>query len=578
MNPRTLFLFACLLAGLGAFAWWQTNREAATPAVGERALLEGFDRSRVTSLRVDQFVYSLQLELARTEAGRWQLVDPIEFPADEAVVGWLLDALAQNVATEVVDPIPKGLGFEPPHAVLLVRESIDGRPRERRIELGLADVDGMHQFLRVDGRIVRALGNLENILDRPRDAWRSKHVLDVDPRALVAFGRRGKVADSTGAESFDLELDAVLDSGGWTALRPFEAALDPSYVLAWLQMFADLRAKAYIDEAVGRPEVVGLDAPDLEFDFTDTAGRKFELHLRRDRLSAAWFAKLSDRPYVWRVDGAAGDALLIPTEEFIDRQFTRVPKGEIAQVRLVFGGNELWIERFEGRWIVWNGAETERVHSAPADAAAVETLIGKLATTPFVQRVKHTGFETDDPNSGIWLGPKGGLLGGRLGRTVDTPEGGHGALFQRDGESLVFLLDPAIVELASTPRHALESRQVLRLRELDLVRASITGAGMQRKYVRTPQGRWQPDGVEQEAKEFALLVDRLIGLRAERWVANDTGGELTEPLVVSFTDAFGNPSEFTLALGGDRAFADFAGKRAEVDAALHADVRRLLRP
>lgn len=578
MNTRTLTLLALLLVALGGLAWWQTRREAVAPAAGEVALLAGFDPSRVRSVRIDQFVYSLQMELVRDERGRWQIVDPIDFPADEAVVGWLLDALLQNRATAVVDPDLEGLGLQPPHAVVLVREEVDGRERVHRVELGEPDLDGLHQFVRVDGRVLRTLANLENVLDRPRDLWRGKGIVDFDVRSVVEFQRRGKVGANDGTALHDLELQAVLEASGWRALAPFEGALDPTVVLAWLQLLRDLPVSGYADEAIGRPDVVGLDRPELGFEWLESDGRRAELALRLDRATLAWYAKRSDSPYVWRVDPVAIHQLSTPTETFVDRQFVRVPKAEVEAVHLVLGEHELWIERFERRWIVWNGPESERVRSAPADEPAVDLLIGQLVNTLFVQHVTSLDFEADDPRAGVWLRSAGAWLGGRFGRETRTPEGGEGFLFRRDGESLVFLADPSLAELARTRRESLESKQVLRLRELDLVLASLSGAGTARKYVRSPKGRWSPEGVDQEARDFALLVDRLIGLAAVRWVGADEGGDLADRLTVGFTDAFGNVSQFTLGLAGERVLAEFAGRRAEVDPALHRDVRQLLAP
>ncbi|MCC6406226.1 MAG: DUF4340 domain-containing protein [Planctomycetes bacterium] len=578
MNPRTLILLVLLLAGLGGLAWWQSRREAVAPPVGEFALLEGFDRGRVKSLRVDQFTYSLQMELRVDADGVWRMVDPIDFPADDAVVGWLLDALSQNKATAVVDPDPKGLGFQPPRAVVEVREDVGGRERVHRIELGQPDLDGQHLFVRVDGRIVRTLGNLDNVLDRPRDLWRAKEILAFDPRGVVEFSRRGKLGNPDGSEAHDLELNAVLGASGWSAVKPFEGTLDPTRVLDWLQLLRDVRVKAFVDEASGRPDVVGLDQVDLAFEIAELSGKRTVLSFHRDRKSTAWYAMRSDTPYVWKIDPIAIDELSLPTEAFVDRQFVRVPKGDIDQVHLVVGDAELWLERFEQRWIVWDGPESGRASSSPADPAAAELLIGKLATLNFVQHVTSLPFESDDARSGLWLRAGGAPFGGRIGRETRTPEGGEGHLFRRDGESLVFLLDPGAMALARTTRAELESRQVLRLRELDLVLASVAGAGQLRKYVRSPKGRWSPDGVDQEAKEFALLVDRLIGLRAERWLGESDGGALVEPIAVTFTDGFGNVTPFTLGRLGERSVAEFAGRRAEVDAGLHAEVAKLLAP
>jgi hypothetical protein len=578
MNPRTLIALLVLLVGLGGFAWWQTSREAAAPALGESALLAGFDRARVRSFRLDHLTYSLQMEVRRGDDDRWRIVDPLDYPAEQGLVEALLAALADGRSSTVVDPDPKGLGLEPPHAVLEVSEQIGGSTRVHRLELGAPDVDGAHVFGRVDGKVVRMLGSVDNVIDRPRDGWRARSVFEFDPRAVVEWSRKGKLGGPTGEEVRDLELAALLGPTGWSALRPFEGALDPSRVLDWLRLLRETKARGFVDEASGRPEVVGLDQVDFEFEIATNDGARTALSLHRDRSSTAWYAKRSDAPWVWRLDPVTVDELAVPTEQFVDRQLVRVPATDVDQLHVVLDGAELWLERFESRWIVWSGAESGRSRSAPADTSAAELLIGKLVNTLFVQHVTDQPFASDDARAGIWFRVGGAPLGGRFGREVTTSAGGHGRLFQRDGESLVFLLDPSFMALLPADPTSLESRQVLRLRELDLVLASVTGLGSSHHYVRSTKGRWSPEGVDQEARQFAALVDPLIGLRAERWVARDDGGSLGEPIVVEFKDAFGNVASVTFGRAGDRVLVDFAGRRAQVDAALYGELAKLCAP
>ena len=86
MHLRKLLIAVVVVGALCALAWWRARLEPSSSEPAERPLLEGFDRSRVRALRVDNVERSLQLRIERNARDEWNIVDPLEFPAENAVV------------------------------------------------------------------------------------------------------------------------------------------------------------------------------------------------------------------------------------------------------------------------------------------------------------------------------------------------------------------------------------------------------------------------------------------------------------------------------------------------------------
>lgn len=102
MHLRKLLVLLLIVGALAGIALWQRGEQQSLRESAEAALLPGFDRQRLIAVRVDNLERSLQLRIERG-SGEWQIVDPIQFPAELAVVEALFDALATQHAKPVSD-------------------------------------------------------------------------------------------------------------------------------------------------------------------------------------------------------------------------------------------------------------------------------------------------------------------------------------------------------------------------------------------------------------------------------------------------------------------------------------------
>ena len=114
MSSRTVWILFALVALLCGAVLWQQGRERDPAALLERPLLDGVRAERVQSIHLDHLERGLQITIARDANGRWQIVDPLEFPAEMGVMERLLEAITKNRATLVDHPDLAGLSLSPP--------------------------------------------------------------------------------------------------------------------------------------------------------------------------------------------------------------------------------------------------------------------------------------------------------------------------------------------------------------------------------------------------------------------------------------------------------------------------------
>jgi len=567
MHLRTLSILILLVGALAAAVWWQSRREERELFAEPAALFEGVQAARIVRLRVDNLERSVQLAIELDPEDGWTIVDPIEAPAEGALIGLLLEALSTQQAFPVADADPGKLALSPPRAVLEFEEQVGGERVRRRLELGATDLDGQHAFVRADGEIVRTLRTFESILDRSTDEWRTRSIV----RGLRAMGiveahRRGEVAFEEGDAPLELELDIVND-GGWHATSPWRAGLDPGPVGLLLQTASSLRASAFIDDAPVTLEPYGLDDPDIVLELVDGTGRREVLQFAPMN-GEDWYALASSDPRIYSVSRETMLTLTVPPDLLVERDFARLVRERVERVTLTVDGRELALDQRGGDWTMTVREADATSGPVPADPQRVGDLLSEL------ERARVLALLPDEPFAPAPDGPlailiehDGRTLGGSLGASHALADGGRGVLFRRAGDTLVTLVDEGLVALARSEPREFENRQLVRALELDLARIDLARGAAELAYARNDRGRWARLGTEVEARSFAILVDRLLSVR----LAEDGDpGELVDPLTVTLVKKGGAKVEYELGAHSGELDAFRSGpRRALIRGGLH---------
>lgn len=514
MHLRKLAFLLVVVVALVALALWQRGEQQSLRTQAEAALLSGFDRTRVRSIRVDNLERSLQLRIERRPS-EWQIVDPVDFPAEMAVVEVLLDSLSTQHAKPAPDADPSKVSLDPPRVVIEIEEDLGGTSLKRKIEVGAVDLDENWVFARADGVIFRTERALDSTLERDLPDWRSRFVLRTSARQVIEVRRSGSILFDPAGAATDLGLVAMLD-GGWRALEPFGAALDGETLDRLLLSACAMRASAFID-APGPLREYGLDPPRLRVELVSGDGQREALLLAPEGSGEMWYAAKEGAPYVFRVGPDAVMNLAPPAAGLIEREFARAARDSVLRVELQHGERMTVLEKAERGWVV-RASEGGRVVLAGdvADPQLVADALGLLERARVDDFLFGRALAAQDVQAAIRVHLPDDVQGGELGRSVRTADGVEAVEFRRDGDSLVSLVSTELLALAARPAESWRSLELHRIPEIEVARIELAQGPATRAYGREDKGRWVRMGTTLEAKEFAKLVDRLLNARAER--------------------------------------------------------------
>src|SRR5687768_4032772 len=123
MRTSTVWLLLLLVVALGAGILWQIRKEQSGTFDIDRPLFPDLVPERLTDIRIDYLERGLQMRMARDAQGTWQIVDPIVFPAEPALIERLMEIVGRNRATSVAVPDLAAVKLAKPRAVLELTES-----------------------------------------------------------------------------------------------------------------------------------------------------------------------------------------------------------------------------------------------------------------------------------------------------------------------------------------------------------------------------------------------------------------------------------------------------------------------
>jgi len=277
MNPRTTGILLLGALGLFAFVYFYEMQGEGARLEAEQAtkrLFSGIEAADVTwiALRTSDGVD------ARFEQreGRWELTQPIAFPADAAVER-IAEALA-TVTSETTFEHPQ------PDAEYGLDDAAAGIVRfgagdaEHALRIGKATPVGSNVYARTDeSPAVHTIASYRaTALERTLTDLRDKQILDFDtsairelevrwPGARVVLARTAQPPRETAAEGGDEKAEGAAPDilGDWQMTAPIASRADSDAVDNLLSTLSYLRADGFVD-APTDAQRERLDPPDFE--------------------------------------------------------------------------------------------------------------------------------------------------------------------------------------------------------------------------------------------------------------------------------------------------------------------------
>ena len=616
MHGRTLGFMVVLVGALAAVALWQKEREERGDFAVAEHLFPGVEGEQISALRLDHIERSFHLRLERgTGDAPWLITDPIEYEAEPGMVQRLLDVVLTHragVPPGVAGAEPGAVGFDPPRAILTVEwTGADGTFRESALEVGPLDLDGDHVAVRRGGAagagpVRRTLRNLDTLLARTLDEWRSRRISRLAPRTLVSLVREGSLFIDEGEDTLWLDMALERGANGWRLARPEAVLADRDAVELLAAGVARVAVEKFVGDAVETREALalfGLDQPELRLRLEDHRGRREVLEFGRAVIGGTWHARRVGASQVFEVAAHAVLALTPPSELFMERKLVRLPRERMERLTIEGSGAPLVVARKRrpgaprGAAGGWAWSVSQGHLSWPADGARVA---GILAVLEQAEVLYYLSAEAPPDSEAFSAGRSFSLVGGRVteggllgtayhglqaGSQAGGSDGGGeapGVLYLREGDGRACVVPRAVSEALSVTIEELRSPRLVSLEEVALASLVLEGRGRERVFERGRDGLWRVSGERAEARELHPVLDPLLFLRAESFLPPGPQATFEEPVRVTLTARDGSTSwlELGRGAGADGAGLARAGDlRARLaDGELHRQLLELLGP
>jgi len=239
------------------------------PAAGDRPLVENVSLADLASATLaERRDGNLETKAAFAQAdGKWRLVEPLAYPADNYEVERLLRAALEARFRQAFTPGADGgpsladLDLEPPaFRLTAVVPKADDRPeRTVVVDVGRRGPLGEGLYVRLDGSDRVSVLEDDTLLERARekvDTYRSRDIAAPDRAEIVRITLEGP----EGAVRLDRSDE---DPSRWVLAQPLVARADSDACDAILRQVAGLRVKEFVPTEAADLARYGLEPPRL---------------------------------------------------------------------------------------------------------------------------------------------------------------------------------------------------------------------------------------------------------------------------------------------------------------------------
>jgi hypothetical protein len=311
MNFRGLIVAVVVLATLGGVLYWSQHHKpaeesAAVPASTPPVILR-VNPADMTELVIKQ---TEPVTLKKTN-GKWQIMEPKSYPADQDVVAGVLSTLSGLNADRIVEEKAsdrKQYGLDPAQVEL----DISGKDGTRQLLLGDDTPAGgdVYAALATDPRVFTIASYNKSSLAKTLNDLRDKSLLTSrsDKVSRVELLKKGE----------DLEFDRTKD--GWQILKPSSSPADSSAVNALVSTLTNARMdlSTTTDAAAAFAQATPLATAKV----TGDAGVQ-TLEVRKNKDD--YFAKSSAAAGIYKVDSSLGQGLDKKIDDFRQKKPTAAP-------------------------------------------------------------------------------------------------------------------------------------------------------------------------------------------------------------------------------------------------------------
>ena len=263
------------------------------------------------------------------------------------------------------------------------------------------------------------------------DATPAVKLFTVEPAQIQEM----RLTNSTG------EVSTLRRTGtGWAIAEVPGAEVDEAEAMNIATALATLEASRTVDEQPPSLAEFGLDKPRIQAAFTDGAGKQHAVLIgSKTPTGGDLYAKLADSPRVMLIGSYLEESFNRSRFDLRDKAAMKFARDAVGGVTITSGTPTITLTRAGGAWKLTSPTD------APADEAAVEGLIGRLATARMQSMVDasesaDTGLAKPAASVAVTAGPT------RAHLEIGGPAG-EGRVYARDTvRNLVFTVEAALAD------------------------------------------------------------------------------------------------------------------------------------
>jgi hypothetical protein len=363
MKSSGLLIAAVVLAALSGVLYWSNHHppsdNTTKASVDTPPKILSLKQEDISNLQIKK-KGGEELDLAKTDAGKWQITAPKPLGADQEAVSSLLSTVSSLNAERLVDDKAADLsqyGLTQP-ALELDVTSKDAKPQ--KLLLGDATPAGNAVFAKLDGdpRVFTIATYNKTSLDKTSSDLRDKRLLTLD------FDKLSQIELLTTKQ----DIQFGRNKQEWQIVKPKPLRADNFQVEEIVRKLRDVKMDASSTDADAKKAAAAFASgtPLATAKLTDTAVTQ-ELQVRKNKED--YYAKSTVVPGIYKVSGDIGKDLSKNVDEFRSKKLFDFGFEEPGKVELHDGAKAYFLTKGGQDW--WSDGKK-------MDAASVQSLIDNL--------------------------------------------------------------------------------------------------------------------------------------------------------------------------------------------------------
>ena len=420
MKLRGLLTAATLLAVLSGVLWWSNRREAR--ASKESEVSKSIRPLSVPEDQVQEITLQKQngesIHLKKTD-GKWQITEPVQYPADPEIVSGMISTLALVNEDHVIEDKATDVAAYGLNKPAIKVGIFDSNHKTKELLIGDETPAGSANYVEMAGdqRVFTMANYMKNSLD--------KTPIDLRDKRLLKFESDKVTKVELSAKKQTIEFGRNKEQ--WEIVKPSPLRADQFPVEELLRSLRD--AKMDLKDSQDQKKMAAEFAAGSVFAtarVTDASGTQ-ELQVRKNKDD--YYAKSSGIEGVYKVAASVGTGLDKSLDDFRNKKLFDFGYSEPEKVEIHDGAKSYSLSKSSDDWLS-NGAKM--------DETSVRSVIDKirdLSASKFVDN----GFST--PGLDITVTSDSGK---RVEKLVISKNGDR-YIAKRENEPALYELDASAV-------------------------------------------------------------------------------------------------------------------------------------